>query len=129
MAYYQVQPNMRPRQPEHMPDGVVGCVFNFPHKIVRTRARVVHVFGHLTVTSSTGHIIHVSDEDDEIQLGGGGLVTVGARGIVYAKNLEPLEVDSDCWVAVPIGGSIVFYDLADELLDENMDFEVYWEET
>lgn len=103
--------------------------FNFPHKIVRTRARVVHVFGHLTVTSSTGHIIHVSDEDDEIQLGGGGLVTVGARGIVYAKNLEPLEVDSDCWVAVPIGGSIVFYDLADELLDENMDFEVYWEET
>lgn len=88
-----------------MADGVVGCVVNFIEELVRTRARVAHIYGAGTATNSAGEML-----SGEIPFASGGRVFVGGGGRVYFRNLEIFEVEIECLVAIPIGGVAVFYE-------------------
>lgn len=102
---------------DDMPLGVVGFVFNFPYEIVRTPARVAHIFG-ADLARHTGQGLIAVNGGDDIVFTEGGRIEVGSGGMIYVRWIEdPMDVPSSCWVAVPIGGRVIFYGNAEEMAD------------
>ncbi|CAH8392818.1 unnamed protein product [Eruca vesicaria subsp. sativa] len=125
LARYQIPLTLRPGGEEHMEDGVIGCVLNFPDAVVLTRCRVAHIVGALWSKSSLD-----DDWDYEADVIGGtfqngGTVKVGSGGAVYCRNLKPVEAPDGCIVAIPIGGKVICYD---DIKQIDTSYPVYEEE-